>query len=79
MVRKTKPTPEELQRREAVLILKYGSKEALKEKRREWQLKSRLKYKGTGGLKAVSEEKRKEISRLGVEARRNNRERDNEL
>jgi len=60
-------------KREKAMIAKYGSKEALAAKRREWQKKSRLKYKGTGGFAALSPERRKEISRKAHEARWGNK------
>lgn len=55
----TKATDE----REKKLIKKYGSKEALKAKRQEWQAKSRENYKGTGGFASLSKEQLQEISR----------------
>ena len=42
-----------LEKREATLIAKYGSAEALAEKRREWQAKSRKNYSGSGGFRAL--------------------------
>lgn len=56
-------------RREEALIRKYGSVENLKAKRQEWQAKSRIKYSGNGGMRALSPERRKEISKLGHAAR----------
>jgi len=42
-----------LEKREANMIAKYGSVEALAEKRREWQAKSRANYSGNGGFRAL--------------------------
>lgn len=56
-------------KREETLIKKYGSAEALKAERQKWQAKSRIKYKGGGGLRALSEERRREISKLGNQKR----------
>jgi len=42
-----------LEKREANMIAKYGSAEALAEKRREWQAKSRANYSGDGGFRAL--------------------------
>lgn len=50
------------------MIAKYGSEEAWKEKLREAQAKSRINYKGTGGFKALSPERRREVARLGGKA-----------
>lgn len=54
--------------REEKLIAKYGSAEALKAKRREWQAKSRINYKGTGGF-AANPEFAKQMSRKALEKR----------
>lgn len=54
------------------LIEKFGSEEAVSEHYRAMQLKSRetyVKNGSKGGFRGVSKEKRKEISKLGVEAR----------
>lgn len=56
-------------KREETLIKKYGSKEALQAKRREWQAKSRKNYKGTGGFASLSKEELQEISKKANQAR----------
>jgi hypothetical protein len=62
-------------KREETLIAKYGSKEALAAKRREWQLKSRAnpntKKGGFRWLKENDPAKLKELSREGVKKRLN--------
>ena len=54
------------------MLIKYGSEEAVREEMRQRQIKSREKYKGTGGFRALPKEKVIEISKLGVQARRHN-------
>ena len=56
-------------KREQVLIEKYGSEEALKAKRQEWQAKSREKYSGNGGFRALEKSKLIEIAKLGAKKR----------
>lgn len=48
--------------------------EGVREIMRQRQVNSRKKYKGTGGLKAMTPERRLEISKAGVLARRRNSE-----
>ena len=60
--------------REETLIKKYGSKEGLAKKRREWQQKSMLnpkRKKGVhkGGMSYATPERRKELGRLGAKVR----------
>lgn len=56
-------------KREKTLEDKYGGPEALAAKRREWQAKSRQNYTGNGGLRSMTPERRKEISKLGNQKR----------
>lgn len=61
-------------KREQSLIAKYGGVEALAEQRRKWQAKSRKNPNTKGaGFKKISPERRKEISKLGHQARWGNR------
>lgn len=52
------------------MMAKYNTDEdGVREIMRQRQVKSREKYKGTGGFRALTPERRLEISRLGVQAR----------
>lgn len=57
------------QKRERIMEEKYGGKEALKAKRKEWQAKSRKNYKGTGGFASMDKQKSREIQSLGGRTR----------
>lgn len=58
-----------LAKRRATMLEKHGGEAGLKAYYQELQKKSRKNYKGTGGFRALSEERRKEISRKGILAR----------
>lgn len=61
----------ELQKkRRQTLLNKLGDEQKLSDYYRELQKKSRINYSGNGGLRGVSDEKRKEIQAMGVEAAR---------
>lgn len=73
MVRKAL-SPEELAQREETLVRRYGSAENLAAKRKEWQAKSRVRYVengSKGGFRGISEERLREISKLGNDAQKN--------
>lgn len=60
-----------IDKREAALEAKYGGKAKLKAKRRLWQAKSRLKYKGTGGfnhMKRTDPQRLRQITSQGGKA-----------
>ena len=56
------------------MLERYGSEEGLSQEMARRQVLSREKYSGDGGLRSMSPEKRAEISRKGVEARRKQKE-----
>lgn len=62
------------QKRRQTLLNKYGSEQALKQHYRDMQKKSRENYNGTGGLLSMTPERRKEISRMGNDKQRRERE-----
>lgn len=57
-----------LEKREANMIARYGGVEALAEKRREWQVKSRTNYSGNGGFRALKARDPKAMSELARKA-----------
>lgn len=57
-------------KRRETLLRKHGGEEGLKKYYQEMQKKSRINYKGTGGLRALSPERRREIARMGGLTRR---------
>ena len=57
-----------LEKREATLIAKYGSAEAVAAKRREWQAKSRKNYSGNGGFRALKDKDPQAMSDLARKA-----------
>jgi hypothetical protein len=54
------------------MVERYGSEEEVRAEMARRQKKSREKYKGTGGFKAMDPERIREISKLGVLARSKN-------
>lgn len=59
---------ESTDKREETLVKKYGSPEALAEKRKEWQAKSRKNYKGTGGFAKLKTDDPKKLKQLSKDA-----------
>lgn len=62
------------QKRRTTLLKTYGSEEGLRQHYRDMQKKSRENYNGTGGLLSMTPERRKEISRMGNDKQRRERE-----
>lgn len=51
------------------MIAKYGSEEALRAKRQEWQKKSRINYDDSKRQATLGAEKRSEVARKAAQAR----------
>lgn len=56
-------------KRELSMIAKYGSEEALRAKRQEWQKKSRINYDDSKRQATLGAEKRSEVARKAAQAR----------